>query len=126
MRTEQESLPLNRESQSAAILSHLQSGKTLTPIESLRLFGSFRLSGRVYDLKAQGHNIKSEMVEVSEGKRVARYFIPADEPLIARNGKPKEKKIGLTRLRSLAKEIAGGDLLTELAYSKLLVAAERG
>lgn len=31
-----------------------------------------RLSGRIYDLRAQGHNIKSDLVK-KDGKRFARY-----------------------------------------------------
>lgn len=61
--------------QSEAILSHLRSGKSLTPLEALDLFGCFRLGARVYDLKAQGHDIEMEMVTMN-GKSFAKYFIP--------------------------------------------------
>ena len=66
-----------RQSQSEKILAHLQAGKTLTPMDALRLFGCFRLGGRVFDLRKQGHPIKSELVEVGGGKRVARYSLEA-------------------------------------------------
>lgn len=65
-----------RNTQSQKILAYLAEGHRLTPLEALRLFGCFRLSGRIYDLKKQGHNIVPEMVEVN-GKRVARYRLEA-------------------------------------------------
>ena len=46
--------------QNNAILEHLKSGKTITPIEALNLYGSFRLAARISDLRQQGHNIVTE------------------------------------------------------------------
>ncbi len=40
-----------REAQCSSILKHLRSGKTITPLEALKKFGSFRLSARIYDLR---------------------------------------------------------------------------
>jgi hypothetical protein len=67
-------------SQSQLILAHLQSGGTLTVFEAM--FEPFRcmaLSQRCGNLKQDGWNIKSEMVKLPSGKRVARYSIPADK-----------------------------------------------
>lgn len=61
--------------QSEAILEHLKSGKSLTPIDALNLFGCFRLGARILDLKKEGHNIVTEIVH-ENGKHFARYFIP--------------------------------------------------
>lgn len=61
------------QSQESAILKWLQSGKTITSLESLMLFGCLRLSGRVYDLRKQGHKIEREMITVESGKHVAQY-----------------------------------------------------
>lgn len=61
------------QSQESAILKWLQSGKTITSLESLMLFGCLRLSGRVYDLRKQGHQIEREMITVESGKHVAQY-----------------------------------------------------
>jgi hypothetical protein len=66
------------QSQNKRIKAHLQKGRSLTAIEALHYFNCFRLSGRVYDLKQQGLNIKSEMIEItSDGKtkRVAKYTV---------------------------------------------------
>jgi hypothetical protein len=62
------------ESQEQQIRNHLESGKKLTSLEALKLFGCLRLSGRIFDLREQGLNINSEMVE-RNGKRVAEYSI---------------------------------------------------
>ena len=45
----------------------------ITALEALREAGSLRLAARISDLKAMGHRIDSEMVELDSGKRVARY-----------------------------------------------------
>ncbi len=60
-------------SHSAQILRHLQSGKTITAIEALELFGCFRLTSRIYDLTQRGHDIFREYITLSNGKRVMRY-----------------------------------------------------
>lgn len=59
-------------SQSEQILTWLQSGRPLTPLESLERFGCFRLGARIYDLRKRGHEIHAEMVEF-RGKRFAKY-----------------------------------------------------
>jgi hypothetical protein len=44
-------------SQKQKILKHLSSGKSLSPLQALGLFGCYRLAGRIYDLKRAGHQI---------------------------------------------------------------------
>lgn len=64
------------ESQNIRIRKYLESGKSLTPLDALYQFGTFRLGARIHNLKEQGMNIKSEIIEItSEGKvkRVAKY-----------------------------------------------------
>ncbi len=56
------------------ILKHLKSGKKLTSYSALSLFGCFRLSGRIWDLKQKGHNIKRKMIK-SNGKIFAQYSL---------------------------------------------------
>lgn len=60
------------ETQNQAILEHLESGKSITPIDALRKFGSMRLGARIYDLKQMGHTIEKRMVSNGE-KRFASY-----------------------------------------------------
>jgi hypothetical protein len=73
--------PAKNPSQCSEILTHLQSGKTLTPVEALDLFGCFSLSQRVTELRRRGHSIVTSMIELKSGKRVARYHLnqPKDE-----------------------------------------------
>jgi hypothetical protein len=71
---------MQADSQAAAILADLKAGKRLTPMDALRKYGSFRLGARVFDLKQEGHEIEKEMVEVGDGKRVARYFMRVRQP----------------------------------------------
>ena len=67
------------ESQNKQIKAWLESGKSLTPLDALALFNSFRLGARVFDLKNDyGMNIKTEMVE-ENGKRYARYSLVKDD-----------------------------------------------
>ena len=62
------------ETQNEKIKKYLGAGNTLTPMEALNLFGCFRLATRIFELKKQGLNIDSEMVEdVATGKRYAKY-----------------------------------------------------
>lgn len=54
------------------IRKHLESGKSITPLEALRLYGCFRLGARIYDLRAEGMTIETNLIE-EVGKRFAEY-----------------------------------------------------
>jgi hypothetical protein len=56
------------------ILKYLESGETLTPMDALNSMGVFRLASRINDLRKQGHNIVTEMVQ-HNGKEYARYHL---------------------------------------------------
>jgi len=60
-------------SQNEQILSHLLAGGSLTHMEAIKRFQCARLASRISDLKKLGHDIDSEMIELQNGKRVARY-----------------------------------------------------
>jgi hypothetical protein len=65
-------------SQNESIKTHLQSGKSLTPLDALYMFGCWALSSRISDLRKQGLKIKSELIEITSGgktKRVSKYSI---------------------------------------------------
>lgn len=69
---------MRTKSQCEMILKYLQTHKTgITPLQALDKFGCQRLSGRIYDLRDEGHNILTNMIEVKdrfgEVKRVAQY-----------------------------------------------------
>ena len=48
------------------------SGKPITPLQALDKFGCLRLGARIMDLRNEGYNIVTKMVE-KNGKRFARY-----------------------------------------------------
>jgi len=53
------------ESQNKAIRKYLEKGKKLTALDALYLFGCFRLSARIFDLREMGLGIKAERISVS-------------------------------------------------------------
>ena len=57
------------------VLSHLQSGKPITSLEALRLYGIFMLASRIHDLTKNGIAIKSRDVETETGKKVSQYYV---------------------------------------------------
>lgn len=66
------------ESQNKKIKAWLESGRSITPLDALNLFSSFRLSARIFDLRNDyGMNIDMEMVE-ENGKRYAKYWLKKD------------------------------------------------
>lgn len=60
-------------SQNEKIKNYLLKGKKLTPLQALRMFGCFRLSGRIYDLKKEGLKIKTDLVKRNK-KVFAQYY----------------------------------------------------
>lgn len=67
-------------SQNDTVLNYLNGkGHTITTLEAMQRWGIMRLGARIYDLKRQGHKIKSETVEVynrfGDKCRVARYIL---------------------------------------------------
>ncbi len=63
-----------KNSQENKILAYMQSGKSITPIEALNLFGCFRLGARCYDLRKKGYPIHSELVQDGD-KHYSRYSL---------------------------------------------------
>lgn len=48
-------------------------GVGVTPLDALDLVGSFRLGARIWELKAEGYNIDTELRRFPNGKRIAIY-----------------------------------------------------
>lgn len=63
------------QTQNARILAHLQNGGRITSLDALNQFGCLRLSARIKDLRDRGHDIQSETITLSNGKRVSQYFM---------------------------------------------------
>jgi hypothetical protein len=69
----------NRMSQKDAIREYLESGKALTPIDALNMFGCFRLGARIHDLREEGLNIEMELVKGKYEARFAKYSLKTNE-----------------------------------------------
>ncbi len=63
------------ETQNKMIKAHLKKGLRLTSLEALELFGCFRLSARISELKTSGLNVNKAMIELPSGKRIAEYYM---------------------------------------------------
>lgn len=66
--------------QEQRILKHLQTHKRgITPQQAMERYGIMRLSGRIFDLRQDGYDIKTEIVTVKnrygETCRVAQYTL---------------------------------------------------
>jgi hypothetical protein len=69
-------------SQADLIARYLRRGRSLTPLSALRLFGCLRLGGRIYELRQrEGLRIRTEIIEVSGQKRIARYSLATKKAL---------------------------------------------
>lgn len=66
-------------SQSQKILKHLSSGKSLSPLQALGLFGCYRLASRIHDLKRAGHQIETIIKSDDQGRTYASYVLKHDE-----------------------------------------------
>lgn len=63
------------DSQNRAILAYLKSGKRLTQLIALDLFGCMRLPSRIHDIKKAGIDIKDQFITLANNKRVKEYWI---------------------------------------------------
>jgi hypothetical protein len=54
---------------------HLESVGPLTPLDALNLYGCFRLTSRIWDLKQEGHEIFTGRKDLPNGKSVAIYTL---------------------------------------------------
>ena len=68
-------------SQTELIKQHLQSGRSITPLQALRMYGCMRLGARIYDLRRQGLNITSHLVRQGR-KQFSEYSLqPEKQPV---------------------------------------------
>lgn len=63
----------NSMTQNERLLNHLLTGKTITPLEALGVFGIYRLAARVYELKAKGHDIECTTKLDPNGNQYGSY-----------------------------------------------------
>lgn len=60
-------------SQLQKIRQRLSQGRSITAVEALNDYGCFRLAARINDLRSEGMNIKTIMID-QDNKRVAKYY----------------------------------------------------
>lgn len=69
--------------QSEMILRHLKDYGSITPLEALQEYGCMRLGARIYDLKRDGHDIRTEFETATnrygEKTSYARYRMGAGQ-----------------------------------------------
>ena len=67
-------------SQTTDVIDYIRDNGSITAKQAMEDLGCYRLSGRIYDIKAIGITVEKEMITVQnrQGKdcRVARYTIP--------------------------------------------------
>jgi hypothetical protein len=62
------------DSQTALIKGWLLNGRSITQLDALNIFGCFRLSARIANLREEGFDIVTDMVNVND-KRIAKYYL---------------------------------------------------
>lgn len=64
---------MTKKTQLDHLKAHLKSGKTITPLEALGLYGVFRLAARMKELRDKGWDISTEIKNDPNGKVYATY-----------------------------------------------------
>lgn len=59
--------------QNEMVLGHLKREGSITPLVALSLYGVYRLSARINDLREEGHDIETERIDLPHLKHCARY-----------------------------------------------------
>jgi hypothetical protein len=65
---------MKTDSQTALIKGWLLNGHSITQLDALNMFGCFRLSARIANLRDEGMNVITDMVNVND-KRIAKYYL---------------------------------------------------
>jgi len=66
--------------QKAKVLQFLQAGNRITPLHALHHFGVFRLAAIICNLRREGYDIDTIMVENGNGAKYASYKLNLDLP----------------------------------------------
>jgi hypothetical protein len=67
--------PNKGENQKEKIINYLMTKGPLTVVEAMQYLRVYALSQRCTELKKEGFPIKTEMITVDSGKRIARYYL---------------------------------------------------
>jgi hypothetical protein len=63
---------MKRRTKEAMVKEHLQRGQSITPYDALNLYGSFRLSAIIFNLRNRGMDITTEYI-TAKGSTFANY-----------------------------------------------------
>ena len=67
---------MERVTQKSKVMSHLQSGQSITPIDALERYGCFRLAAIIHTLKHDyGMDIKTELIKNKYGTKYGKYTL---------------------------------------------------
>ena len=73
-------------SQKNQILKHLKTGRNITSISAMALYGCFRLASRINDLRNDGHKIKTIAARDINGKSYGLYRLVGDQAVATNPG----------------------------------------
>jgi hypothetical protein len=59
--------------QCRTILRHLEKGKTISPLESLMVYGIYRLAARIMEIRDAGHDVITHNRKDERGKKYGEY-----------------------------------------------------
>lgn len=61
--------------QARTILKHLQTGRHITPLEALGVYGVFRLAARIHEIKGEGIEVETHKCYDVKRKPYSRYSL---------------------------------------------------
>ena len=65
--------------QNEQVLKHLKEYGSITPLEAMVRYDIMRLSGRIFELRKEGHNIITKDRVTKKGKHYAEYILKGEE-----------------------------------------------
>lgn len=66
---------MKRKTQKEKVRQYLESGRSITPIEALEMFGSFRLGAIIFTLREEGMPIRTDFVTNRYKTKFAKYTL---------------------------------------------------
>lgn len=61
--------------QARTILKHLQTGRHITPLEAIGVYGVYRLAARILEIRAAGYTVSTNKCYDAKRKQYARYVL---------------------------------------------------
>lgn len=57
------------------ILGYLRMHGSITPIQAIRVFNCYRLGARIWELRQDGHRIRSRLIKSRNDKHFCQYIL---------------------------------------------------